>query len=67
MKKAYEILGEEPEKEPEKKLPFVRTRCRWKKNTKMYNKGIRWKRTEWIHLAENRVQWCSSKSTIIKF
>jgi len=45
MKKAYEILDENPEG----KLPFVRTRCRWKDNTEMDNKEIRWKRADWIH------------------
>ena len=34
MKEAYEIMDEEPEG----KLPFVRTRCRWKDNTEMDNK-----------------------------
>ena len=63
MKKAYEILDEEPEG----KLTFVRTKCRWKDNTEMDNKEIRWKRADWIHLAENRVQWCSSEPRVIKF
>jgi len=63
MKKAHENWDEEPEG----KLPYVRNRCRWKDNTKMDNKEIRWKRADWIHLAKNRVQWCSSESKIIKF
>jgi len=63
IKKAYEILDEEPKG----KLPFVRTRCRRTKDTKMHNKEIRWKRADWIRLAENRVQWCSGEPTIIKF
>jgi len=63
MKEAYEILDDEPEG----KLPFARTRCRWMDNTEMDNKEIRWKRADWIHLAENRVQWCSSETRVIQF
>jgi hypothetical protein len=63
MKNAYESLDEEPEG----KIPFVIPRCRWKDNTEMDNKEITWNRADWIHLAENRVQWWSKESMIIKF
>jgi hypothetical protein len=53
MKKAYEILNEEPEG----KLAFVRPRRRWTDNNDMNSTEIRWKRANRIHLAEN-VKWC---------
>jgi hypothetical protein len=53
MENAYNILVGKPEG---KKL-VGRSRRRWENNIIMDLRDIGWEVVDWIHLAQNRVQW----------
>jgi hypothetical protein len=42
----------------EGKKPLGRPRHRWEDNTRMNVKEIAWEGVNWIHLAQDRNQWC---------
>jgi hypothetical protein len=39
--------------------PHWRPECRWEDNIRMDLREIEWEGTDWIHLAQYRVQWVS--------
>jgi hypothetical protein len=50
---------------PEGKRPLGRPRHRWEDNIKMDLGEIRLDGANWIHLAQNRVQWLNFVNTIM--
>jgi hypothetical protein len=50
---------------PEGKRPLGRPRCRWENNIKMDLKEIRINGTNWIPLAQDRVQWQDCVNTVM--
>jgi hypothetical protein len=40
---------------------------RWKNNIKMNLKDITWECLDWIHLAQDRVQWWAIVNTVMNF
>jgi hypothetical protein len=42
---------------PEGKRPLGRPRCRCENDIRMYHKEIGCKDVDWIHLAQDKVQW----------
>jgi hypothetical protein len=61
MRYEYEI----PVVKPERKRPLGRPRCRWKDNNKIYLKEIGCYDTNWIHLAQERVQLRALVNTVM--
>jgi hypothetical protein len=55
---AYRILVGNPEE-------LGRHRCRWDGNIKMNLKDIGWSSLNWIHLAQDKVQWRALVNTIM--
>jgi hypothetical protein len=47
------------------KRPVRRPRHRWEDNIKMYLKETRCEDVDWIHLAQDRVQWQCSVNTVV--
>jgi hypothetical protein len=43
-------------KTPERKLPLVKSGCRWEDNTKMDIREIEWGGMVWIHLPQDKNQ-----------
>jgi hypothetical protein len=58
---AYNILV----RKPEGMRPLRRPRCRWKGNIRMNLRKIGWKGVDWMHLTQDRHQWCALVNTII--
>jgi hypothetical protein len=52
MKNAYRILV----RKPERKRPLGRPRRRWKDNTRINIREIRWEGVDWIYLDQDRGQ-----------
>jgi hypothetical protein len=50
---------------PEGKRPLGRPRHGWENNSKMDLREIRINGTNWIHLAQDRVQWWSFMNTVM--
>jgi hypothetical protein len=50
---------------PESKRPLGRPRCRWEDNIKMDLREVGIDGTNWIQLAQDRVQWWAFVSTVI--
>jgi hypothetical protein len=50
---------------PEGKRPLGRTRCRWEDNIKMDLGEIGIDGTNWIRLAQDRVQWRAFVNTVM--
>jgi hypothetical protein len=62
VRKTYKILVGKPEGT----RPFGRPRRRWKDNIEMDLKEIGWEGVEWIHLAQDVVQWRAVMKTVMK-
>jgi hypothetical protein len=58
FKYSYNILVGEPEG----KRPLGSPRCRWEDNIRMDLGEIWW---DWIHLAQDRHQWCALVNTVM--
>jgi hypothetical protein len=52
---------------PERKRPLGRPRRRWEDNIKMDLMEIRIDETNWIRLAQDRVQWRAFVNTVMNF
>jgi len=52
---------------PEGKRPLGRYSRRWEVNIRMDLREIGWKGVDWIHLAQERDQWCAIVNTAINF
>jgi hypothetical protein len=50
---------------PEGKRPLGRPRCRWENNIKLYLRETGIDGTNWIRLAQDRVQWRAFVNTIM--
>jgi hypothetical protein len=50
---------------PEAKWPHERPSSRWEYNIKKYLQEMGYKRVDWIHLAQYRVQWRALVNTVI--
>jgi hypothetical protein len=50
---------------PEGKRPLGRPRCRWEDNIKMDLREMEIDGTNWIQLAQDRVQWQASVNTVM--
>jgi hypothetical protein len=50
-------------RKPEGKRPLERYRCRWEDNTKKDHKEMGMEGMDWIHLADDRVQWQALMNT----
>jgi hypothetical protein len=51
---------------PEGKRPLGRPRHRWEDNIKMDLREIEWEGVEWIHMVQDREQWCALVNTVMK-
>jgi hypothetical protein len=63
MRNAYNILV----REPEEKRPLGRPRRRWEDNITMDLKDIGWEGVDWVHLGQDRYQWCAFVKTVMNF
>jgi hypothetical protein len=61
IRNAYTILI----LKPEGKKQLGRPRSRWEDNIRMNVKEIGCEGIEWIHLAQNRVQWQAPMNTVM--
>jgi hypothetical protein len=52
---------------PEEKRPVEETTCRWEDNIKMHIREIGYENVDWIHLAQDRVQWWALVSMVMTF
>jgi hypothetical protein len=60
MKNAYKILVGQPEG----KRSCRRPRRRWEDNIRMDLREIGWEGVDWMHLAQDRVQWRAVVNTV---
>jgi hypothetical protein len=51
----------------EGKRPLGRPRCRWENNIKLDLRKIQIDRSNWIQLAQDRVQWRAFVNTVMNF
>jgi hypothetical protein len=58
---AYRILVGKPEG----KRPLGRSRRRWEDNIRINLREIGWSGTDWIDLAQDRVQWRTLVNTVM--
>jgi hypothetical protein len=63
MRNAYKILVGKPEG----KRPLGRPRSRWEGNIRTVLKGTGWEGVDWIHLAQDRVQWRTLVDPVMNF
>jgi hypothetical protein len=61
MRSAYRILVGKPEG----KRPLGRYGHRWKDNIRMNLKETGWEGVDWIHLGQDRDQWCAVVNTVM--
>jgi hypothetical protein len=52
---------------PEGSRPLGRPRRKWVKNDKMILREIGWDCMDWIHLAQDKVQWKGLVNTAMSF
>jgi len=52
---------------PEGKRPLGRPRRRWEDNITMDLKDIGWEGVDWVHLGQDRYQWCAFVKTVMNF
>jgi hypothetical protein len=52
---------------PKGKRPLGSPRCRWEDNTKLNLREIRIDGVNWIHLAQDKVQWWAFMNTVMNF
>jgi len=50
---------------PERKRLLRRPRRRWEDNIRMNLSEICWERVDWMHLAQDRVQWWTFVDTLM--
>jgi hypothetical protein len=50
---------------PEVKRPLGRPKHRWKYNIRINLTEIGWVSLDWMHLAEDRDQWCAPVNTVM--
>jgi hypothetical protein len=50
---------------PERNRPLGRPRRRWEDNIKVYLREIGWEGVDWMHLAQDRDQWCAVVNTVM--
>jgi hypothetical protein len=60
-KNAYRVLV----RKPEGKRPLGRPRRRWENNIKIDLTEIGWGDMDWIHLAQDNVQWRALVNTVM--
>jgi transposase len=60
---AYRILV----RNPERKRPLGRPRCRWVDNIKMYLREVGWDGMDWIDLAQDRDRWRAVVNAVMNF
>jgi len=53
-------------RKPKGKRPRGKSRCRWKDNIRMDLTEIGWKILDWIHQAQDRIQWQAPVSMVMK-
>jgi len=58
---AYSILVGKPER----KRPLGRLRRRWKDNIRKDLREICWEGVDWMHMAQDRVQWRAVVNTVM--
>jgi hypothetical protein len=62
MRGAYNILVGKLEG----KRPLARPRRGWEENIRIYLREMGWKDVEWMHLAQDRIQWRAVVNTVMK-
>jgi hypothetical protein len=61
MRNAYEIFVGKPER----KRPLRRPRHRWEDSVRVDLGEIGWEGVYWMHVAQDRGQWCASVNTVM--